>query len=39
MFEIILEIGSENFGMQPYSQVILKKKYVAKCAKNAQKLF
>ena len=38
MFRKILEIGSENFGMQPNSQVILKKKS-AKCAKNAQKLF
>ena len=38
MFRKILKIGSENFGMQPNSQVILKKKS-AKCAKNAQKLF
>ena len=32
MFRKILKIGSENFGMRPNSQVILKKKGV-KCAK------
>ena len=38
MFRKILEIGSENFGMQPNSQVILKKKS-AKYAKMLKNCF